>query len=52
MLEVQIKQLTSSIAKVILQTEDDEIDLGNLDSADRRVLISDLAGIIQELCEA
>jgi hypothetical protein len=51
MIDIQIKPLTSSITKVTLLTEGEEIELGELDYADRRVLVSDLAGIIQELCE-
>jgi len=53
MIDIEIKPLTASASKVTLICNDteDEIDLGPLDFTQRRELVSDLAAIIQELCE-
>lgn len=53
MLDIEIKPLTTNISKVELIHKEtgDAIYLGQLDFAQRRDLISDLAAIIQELCE-
>lgn len=53
MLDIKIEPLTMSISNITLVSDFTiyKIDLGPLNFSERRALISDLAAIIQELCE-